>query len=332
MILETSYLGLKLAHPFMVGASPLGASLDSLKKVVDGGSSAVVLHSLFEEQITLEAAGKIYHMDPHDPQFADILRHFPRLDHYRLSTDGYLDLLRRAKETLGVPVIASLNGTTGESWLKFARALEQAGADALELNMYQVVADMDESAQAVEGRLRDMVSDLKNHIRLPVAVKLSPFFTAFGHLAHRLDGIGVNGLVLFNRFYQPDVDIETMAPVRTVQLSSNAELRLRLRWMAILRGRIRASLALTGGVETPEDGIKALLAGADVVQVVSAVLRNGPDYIGVLRKGLIDWLDRKQIASVEAIRGRAASAESGDPDAFERANYIRTLRDWEAGK
>ncbi len=271
-------------------------------------------------------------MDPGDPQFAGVLRHFPPLDRYRLSTDKYLDLVRRAKEALGVPVIASLNGTTGESWLKFARAIEQAGADALELNMYQVVADVDESASAVEARLRDMVGDLKNHVGLPVAVKLSPFFTAFGHLAHRLDAIGVDGFVLFNRFYQPDIDIETMAPIRTIELSTSAELRLRLQWMALLRGRVRASLALTGGVATPGDGIKALLAGADVVQIVSAVLRNGPDYLHVMRQGLIDWMDRKRVASVDDVRGRAASAQSGDPDAFERANYIRTLRDWEAGR
>ncbi len=332
MNLQTRYLGLTLAHPYMVGASPLGADLDGVKRIEDGGSSAVVLHSLFEEQITLEAAGDIYHMDPQDPQFADILRHFPKVGQYRLSPDEYLEHLRRAKATVGVPVIASLNGTTGEAWLKFARAIEQAGADALELNMYQVVADVDESSAAVETRLRDLVADLKNHVRLPVSVKLSPYFTAFGHLAHRLDREGVDGLVLFNRFYQPDIDIEALAPVRTLVLSTNAELRLRLRWMALLHRRVHASLALTGGVETPDDAIKALLAGADVVQVVSAILRNGPGYLHTMRQRLIEWMDTKQIASVDDLRGLVSAARSADPDAFERSAYIQTLAEWTSGQ
>ncbi len=328
MDLHTRYLGLTLAHPFMVGASPVTADLDGVRRVEDGGSAAIVLHSLFEEQITLNAAGTIYHMDPHDPQFADVLRHFPSADNYRLSPDQYLEHVRRAKAAVGVPVIASLNGTTGEAWLKFAAAVEQAGADALEVNMYQVIADVDETSAAIEGRLRDVVSDLKNHVRLPVAVKLLPFFTAFGHLAHRLDDAGVDGLVLFNRFYQPDVDIETMAPVRTIALSSNAELRLRLRWIALLHDRVKASLALTGGIEQPDDGIKALLAGADGVQLVSAVLRNGPGFLHVMRQRLIDWMEAKQIGSVDEMRGRASASKSADPDAFERADYIQTLGQW----
>lgn len=330
MNLQTRYLGLTLAHPFMVGASPATASLDGVRRVEDGGSSAIVLHSLFEEQITLEASGTIYHMDPHDPQFTDVLRHFPAADRYRLSPDDYLEHVRRTKSAVGVPVIASLNGTTGEAWLKFARTVEEAGADALEVNMYQVAANVDETSPAIESRLRDIVSDLKNHVRLPVAVKLLPYFTAFGHLAHRLDREGVDGLVLFNRFYQPDIDIQALAPIRTVTLSTNAELRLRLRWMALLHGRVKASLCLTGGVAEPEDGIKALLAGADAVQLVSAILRNGPGYIHLMRQGLIDWMETKQMASVADMRGLVSAAKSADPDAFERAAYIQTLGDWVA--
>jgi dihydroorotate dehydrogenase (fumarate) len=328
MDLHTRYLGLTLAHPFMVGASPISTDLDGVRRIEDGGSSAIVLHSLFEEQITLDAEGRIYHMDPNDPQFADVLRHFPAASRYRLSPHEYLEHVRRAKAAVGVPVIASLNGTTGEAWLKFAASVEQAGADALEVNMYQVAADVDETSAAIETRLRDIVSDLKNHVRLPVAVKLLPYYTAFGHLAHRLDRERVDGLVLFNRFYQPDIDIEAMAPVRTVTLSTNAELRLRLRWVALLHGRVKASLALTGGIETPEDGIKALLAGADAVQMVSAVLRNGPGFLHVMRQRLIDWMETKRIASVGDMRGRVSAAKSGDPDAFERANYIQTLGEW----
>jgi dihydroorotate dehydrogenase (fumarate) len=328
MNLQTRYLGLTLAHPYMVGASPVSANLDGVRRLEDGGASAIVLHSLFEEQITLDAAGTIYHMDPTDPQFAEVLRHFPSAEHYRLSPDAYLEHIRRAKAAVGLPIIASLNGATGEAWLKFASSVQQAGADALEVNMYQVVADPDESSASVEARLRNIVSDLKNHTRIPVAVKLLPYFTAFGHLAHRLDRAGVDGLVLFNRFYQPDVDIEAMAPVRTLVLSSNAELRLRLRWMALLRGRVKASLALTGGVAGPDDGIKALLAGADVVQLVSAVLRNGPGYLHLMRQGLIDWMERKQFASVDDVRGLASVSRSADADAFERGAYIRTLAEW----
>jgi dihydroorotate dehydrogenase (fumarate) len=331
MDLRTRYLGLTLQHPFMVGASPFGATLDAVRRIEDGGSAAIVLHSLFEEQITLEAAGDIYHMDPEDPQFAEVLRHFPRTEEYRLSPDQYLEHLSRVKAAVSVPVIASLNGTTGEAWLRFARAVEQAGADALELNMYQVVADVDESSAAVETRLRDIIADLKNHVKLPIAVKLSPYFTAFGHLAHRLDREGVDGLVLFNRFYQPDIDIEAMAPVRTITLSTNAELRLRLRWMALLYRRVNASLALTGGVAEPDDGVKALLAGADVVQMVSAILRNGPGFIHAMRQRLIEWMEAKSVGSVDEMRGLVSAARSADPDAFERSAYIRTLAEWTAG-
>jgi dihydroorotate dehydrogenase (fumarate) len=328
MDLQTRYLGLTLAHPFMAGASPVSANLDGVRRLEDGGSSAIVMHSLFEEQITLHAGGTIYHMDPHDPQFADVLRHFPAADRYRLTPDQYLEHVRRAKAAVGIPVIASLNGTTGEAWLRFAADVEQTGADALEVNMYQIAADVDETSAAIETRLKDIVADLKNHIRLPFAVKLLPYYTAFGHLAHRLDQEGVDGLVLFNRFYQPDIDIEAMAPVRTITLSTNAELRLRLRWIALLHGRVKASLALTGGVETPNDGVKALLAGADAVQLVSAILRNGPGYLHTMRQRLIDWMEAKQIGSVTDMRGRVSAAKSADPDAFERASYIQTLGEW----
>jgi dihydroorotate dehydrogenase (fumarate) len=328
MNLQTRYLGLTLAHPFMVGASPLGATLDGVKRIEDGGSSAIVLHSLFEEQITLTSAADVYHLDPQDPQFAEVLRHFPKAGQYRLSPDEYLDYVHRVKAAVGVPVIASLNGTTGQAWLKFARAIEDAGADALEVNMYQVVADVDETSTGVESRLRDIVSDLKNHVGLPVAVKLLPYFTAFGHLAHRLDREGVDGLVLFNRFYQPDIDIDALAPVRTLTLSTNAELRLRLRWVALLYRRVKASLALTGGVAEPDDGVKALLAGADVVQMVSAILRNGPGYIHTMRQRLIDWMETKQIGAVDDMRGLVSAARSADPDAFERSAYIQTLSEW----
>ncbi len=254
MNLSTTYLGLTLDHPFMVGASPLVDHLDTVKRLEDGGSAAIVLHSLFEEQITMTASGRIHQMDPFDKQFAGALSGFPLPERYALSPDEYLEHLRRVKAAVRVPVIASLNGMTAESWVRFAASIEQAGADALELNMYEVVTDPDLSAAVVETQIRNVVVELKRHIRIPIAVKLSPFFTAFGHMAHQLDGAGADGLVLFNRFYQPDIDVTTMAAVPHLELSTSAELLLRLRWLAILHSRLRGSLAVTGGINTPTDG------------------------------------------------------------------------------
>ena len=227
-----------------------------------------------------------------------------------------------------IPVIASLNGTTGESWLKFALSIEQAGADGLELNMYEVATDPDQTAMAIETQIRDVVVNLKRSVKIPVAVKLSPFFTAFGHFAHQLDQAHADGLVLFNRFYQPDIDVRELAAVPHLELSTSAELLLRLRWVAVLHSRVRASLAVTGGVATPTDGIKAILAGAHAVQMVSAILRHGPPYFMAMREGLARWMESKQFTSLDEVRGRVSLWKSTDPSAFERANYIRTLQSW----
>jgi dihydroorotate dehydrogenase (fumarate) len=328
MNMNTSYLGLTLEHPFMAGASPLSAHLDTVKRLEDAGTAAVVLHSLFEEQITTAQSGKIRHRDPFDPEFAKALAPFPRADEYPLTPDAYLEHLRRVKETVHVPVIASLNGTSPEAWLRYARLLENAGADALELNYYEVVTDLNVSGESVEIELEKMVTDLKQSLRIPVAVKLSPFFTAFGNLAHRLDALGTNGLVIFNRFYQPDIDVRATKTMPNLELSRSPELLLRLRWLAILHGRIKASLAATGGVETPNDAIKAILAGASVVQSVSAVLRHGPGFLHTMRDGLARWMEWCHVESVDDARGRLSLQSSPDPAAFERANYIRTLHEW----
>jgi len=327
MDLTTKYLGLTLAHPFMVGASPLVDHLDTVKRLEDGGSAAIVMHSLFEEQISLAQAGRIHHMDPFEKQFADALSGFPQPDRYALSPDEYLEHIRRVKAAVRIPVIASLNGITAESWLTFATRIQEAGADALELNMYEVASDADESAAQIEGRIRDVVLDLKHSVRIPIAVKLAPFFTAFGHLARQLDRAGVDGLVLFNRFYQPDIDLEMLTAVPRLDLSTSAELLLRLRWLALLHGTLRCSLAATGGVSTPTDGIKAIVAGAHAVQMVSAILRHGPSYFTAMRDGLARWMESKQIASIEAVRGRV-DGRTADASLLERANYIRTLQSW----
>jgi dihydroorotate dehydrogenase (fumarate) len=325
---STSYMGLRLSHPFVAGASPLGAHLDTAKRLEDAGWAAIVLPSLFEEQITLESTGRIRHMDPLNPAFSDQLAPFPKADEYFHGPAEYLEHLRKVKDAVAVPVIGSLNGTTAESWLRVAKSIEQAGADGLELNIYEVVTNLDIPGVAVEQQLQDVVVELKRLLRIPLAVKLSPFFTAFGHTARELDRNGADALVLFNRFYQPDIDVRQMSVTTNLELSRSGELPLRLRWLAILHGRVRASLIATGGVETPTDGIKALLAGAHAVQMASAILRHGPGYFKMMYDALVEWLEWFHIPTVEELRGRVSAANVPDPSAFERANYIRTLQSW----
>jgi len=326
--LSTTYLGLQLANPFMTGASPLADHLDTVRRLEDAGCAAIVLHSLFEEQISQAASGRIRHLDPLDRQFATVLSYFPEPEEYALGPDEYLEHLRQVKAAVTIPVIASLNGTTAEAWLRFARQLEQAGADALELNMYEVVTDADQSSLAIEHELNQIVHQLKGELKIPIAVKLSPFFTAFGHVARELDRSGASGLVLFNRFIQPDIDIRNLTVWPHLDLSDNRELLLRLRWLAILRGRVRCSLAVTGGVATPNDGIKAILAGADVVQMVSAILRHGPSYFRSMRDELQRWMESLEFARLDDVRGRLSQARTDAPGAFERAHYIRALSGW----
>jgi dihydroorotate dehydrogenase (fumarate) len=326
--LSTTFLGLRLSNPFMTGASPLPDHLDTARSLEDAGCAAIVLHSLFEEQISQAETGRIRHRDPLDPQFASVVSYFPPPDSYALGPEEYLEHIRRLKEAVRIPVIGSLNGTTPEVWLNFAKRIEQAGADALELNMYEVVTEPDQSGLAVERALRQIVQDLKHELTIPIAVKLSPYFTAFANVAHELERAGAAGLVLFNRFLQPDVDLQHLAVWPRLELSTSAELLLRLRWLAILRGQLKCSLAATGGVATPNDGIKALLAGADVVQMVSGIMRHGPSYFAVMQGELRRWMESLEFARIDDIRGRLSLAKTEAPDAFERAQYIRTVSGW----
>jgi len=325
---RTSYLGMTLEHPFIAGASPFGYHIDTIKTLEDAGCAAVVLHSLFEEQITCAHSGHVAHYDMCEPEGRDALAAFPRPDDYPLEPDGYAEHIHRVKQAVAIPVIGSLNGRTPESWLKFARVVEQAGADALELNMYDVPADLFASAAAIEDRLIAVVKDLKRCLKIPLAVKLSPFFTALGSLARQLDAAGADGLVLFNRFYQPDIDIRTMTMTPQAHLSTSDELLIRLHWAAILHGRIRPSIALSGGVATPDDGIKALLAGADVVQLVSALLRHGPSHVAAMRQGLGRWMAWHHIERLDEARGRVSLRSTKDRELLERAHYIQTLHTW----
>jgi len=304
MDLSTRYLGLDLPHPFMPGASPLVDSIDAVLRFEDAGAAAIVLNSLFEE---------------------DIVQH-------GIAPERYLEHLLRIKQRTDLPVIASLNGTTAEGWLQYARLLERAGADALELNFYFVATDLFEDGSTVERRIIDISAVLKESIAIPIAVKLSPFFTALPHLAKRLDQIGADGLVLFNRFYQPDIDPETLDVTLDLELSTPAELLLRLRWIAILHGRLRASLALSGGVHDGLGAVKAVMAGADVVQVVSALVQSGPARLASIREEFVRWAQAHRYGSIVDMRGRVSLARAANPAAFERGNYMRMLQLWHGGE
>ena len=325
--LQTKYLGLRLSHPFMAGASPLADDVDGARRLEDGGSAAIVLRSLFEEQITLASSGRIHEMDPLDPQFADRLGSFPRETRYRFTPATYVEHVRRVKAAVSVPVIASLNGMTTDAWLGFASEIEAAGADALEVNVCRLVSDVTQSSLAVERELCQAVVELKRLLHIPIALKLLPYYTAFGHFARQLDQAGVDGLIVFNRLYEPDIDVWTLTSAPHLELADRAELLLRLRWAALLRSRVRCSLCITGGVATPTDGIKAVVAGADAVQLVTAVLQHGPEHLAQMRDGLARWLETNALTLDEA-RGRIAGRDS--TELAERANYINTLHDWTA--
>jgi dihydroorotate dehydrogenase (fumarate) len=328
MDLSTTYLGLKLPHPLMPGASPLVDDLDTVKRLEDAGAAAIVMHSLFEEQIAREQVAHFVHTESHGYSFAEALTYFPSPEAFALGPEEYLDQIRRIKQAVAVPVIASLNGYTHGGWLGYARLMEEAGADALELNVYQLVTDADEDARTIENRALAMVREVRSSLTIPVAVKLSPYYTALTHFTRRLDDAGADGLVLFNRFYQPDIDVEELQVRRSLHLSHSSELPLRLRWLAILSGKVRCSLAASGGVHSVNDTVQALMAGADAVQVVSALLKFGPAYLGTLRQGLERRLEELEYDSLRQLQGSMNLEACPDPRVYERANYMLTLQGW----
>jgi dihydroorotate dehydrogenase (fumarate) len=328
MDLSTTYLGLKLAHPFMPGSSPLVDDLGLVKRLEDAGASAIVMHSVFEEQIRREGMSTLEAIESTSDAYAEALSYFPRADEFRLGPDAYLEQIRKIKECVSVPVIASLNGSTPTGWIEYAKQIEQAGADALELNVYILATNPRESGEAVEQRVLDTVREVRKTVKIPVAVKLSPFYSSLVNFAKKLDEVPVQGLVIFNRFYQPDIDIENLDVMPTLQLSNSSELLLRLRWLAILWGNVKASLAVTGGVHTVPDAIKALMAGASAVQMVSALLRNGPDYLAKIREGVVSWMVEHEYESISQMIGSMSLQKSADPGAFERANYMRVLQSY----
>jgi dihydroorotate dehydrogenase (fumarate) len=327
MELTTTYMGLALRNPLVASASPLSNTVDGVRRLADAGVSAVVLYSLFEEQLLREAAQNSRLVDAGAESFAEALSYFPAVAEEEPGPRRYLSLLERAAAAVDVPVIASLNGVTPGGWADHAEAVQAAGAAAIELNIYYLPGDAHISGRDVEQRYIDVLARVKDVVNVPVAVKLSPYFSSTGEMALRLDEAGADGLVLFNRFMQPDIDPETLAVVSAVGLSSPAEARLPRTWIALLSGRVRASLAATTGVEDPADVVKYLLAGADVVMTASALLRHGPAHAGVLLDGLTGWMRRKGFATVDEVRGMLSVPSGANPTAHERGGYVSALRE-----
>lgn len=326
--LSTTYLGFDLPHPLMPGASPMVDDLDLVRRLEDAGAAAIVMHSVFEEQIVNQQQADLFFTETPAESFPEALSYFPEPVDYYLGPEEYLEQIRRLKEAVDLPVIASLNGTRLGAWLEYGEIIEQAGADALEMNVYQIATDLDIPAQTLEHRIVEIALRLKSKLSIPVAVKLSPHFTALAHLAKELESVGVDGLVLFNRFYQADIDIEELEVARTLHLSDPSELLLRLRWLAILSGRIGSSLAVTGGVHDVEGVVKAVMCGAHAVQLVSCLLRHGPEQLASLRSGLECWLEEHEYESLAQMQGSMGLERCPDPGAYERANYMGVLQSW----
>lgn len=323
--LTTTYLGLKLKNPVVPSASPLSHAVDSMKRLEDAGAAAVVMYSLFEEQIVHEAAELNHYLSYGTESFPEALTYFPQAAEYNLGPEEYLDLVRQAKQSLEIPVIGSLNGISTGGWIRYAKEIEKAGADALELNVYYIPTDPKLTAKDVEDRYLEVLKAVKKSVTIPVAMKLSPFFSSMAHMAQELDRAGADGLVLFNRFYQPDIDLQNLEIVPNVVLSTPDALRLPLRWIGILYGRVRPSLAATSGIHTAADVLKAVMAGADVAMMCSALLMYGPARITDVLSDINRWMTEAEYTSITQMKGSMSQKSVADPAAFERANYMKAL-------
>ena len=332
MDLTTTYLGFKLKNPIVASSSPLWESVSNIRALEDSGVSAVVLPSIFEEQLLVE--GEHLHRDlaRGTESFGEALSYFPVLNDYNHGPAGYLELIRKAKSAVSIPVVASLNGTSRGGWLQYAHDAQQAGCDAIELNLYSLVTDLLRTSVQVENDYCDLVRDLKSSLRVPVAVKLSHFLTAPANLAGQLDVAGANALVLFNRFYQPDFDIEQMEVIPRLALSHSQELLLRLHWVAIIYGRVQSDLAITGGVHTAEDVIKCMMAGAKVAMMTSALLQKGVRHASSVIADLVRWMEEHQYTSIQQMQGSMSYRSAPDPAAFERVNYMRMLSSYKVAR
>jgi dihydroorotate dehydrogenase (fumarate) len=323
--LTATYLGLPLRNPVVASASPLSKRLETARRLDEAGVGAIVLYSLFEEQITHESLELDHYLELGAHSYAESLSYFPDMTSYNFGPERYLEHLTRVKRTVSVPVIGSLNGASSGGWVSHARRIEEAGADALELNIYFVPADPDRSSAELEDMYVDLVADVRGTVRIPLAVKLSPFFTSLPNMGRRFADAGADALVLFNRFYQPDLDVEALEVVPSLELSTSADLRLPLRWIAMLYGRVHADLALTSGVHTAEDVVKAVMAGANVAMMASELIAHGPARVGTIVAELETWMREHEYSSIAQMRGSMSQRGVAEPAAFERANYMKAL-------
>jgi len=325
MNLTTNYLGFKLRTPLVPSASPLTEKLDNIKRMEDAGASAIVFHSLFEEQVRHDHHELEFYLEQGTDSYAESLSFFSKHEEFKVGPEAYLEHIAEAKRSVHIPIIGSLNGTTFGGWTKYAKQIEQAGADALELNIYNVPSDPDRTAEDIETECVTIIASIKAQIGIPVAVKLSPFFTNFAHFARRVDRHGADALVLFNRFYQPDIELETLDISPNILLSTPMAMRLPMRWIAMLYGRIGANLAATSGIHRATDALKMLMAGADVTMLCSILLRRGIQYIQVIETEMRQWMEEHEYESVEQLKGSMSQKNCPDPSAFERAQYMRAL-------
>jgi len=325
MDLTTKYLGLKLRSPLVVSASPLSEDIDNLKRMEDAGASAIVLYSLFEEQLRQDRLELHKNLQQGTDSFAEALTYFPEADEYKLGPEEYLKHIAAAKKATRIPIIASLNGSSVGGWTEYAKKIQKAGADALELNIYYIPTDMNLAGEAVEDTYINILKAVKSEVTIPVAVKLSPFFSNFANMAKRLDQAGANGLVLFNRFYQPDIELETLEVKPNILLSTPMAMRVPLRWIALLYGKLDASLAATSGIHRASDALKMLMAGADVTMLCSTIIRHGIPQIAMIERDLVDWLEEHEYESVSQLKGSLSQKKCAEPAAFERAQYMKAL-------
>ncbi len=328
MDLQTKYLGMNLKSPLVVSASPISKSLDNIKKCEDAGAGAVVLYSLFEEQIVHEQHEIHHHTTFGTESFAEALSYFPDKDEYNLEPDEYVEHIAKAKESVDIPIIGSLNGSSSGGWTNYAKKMEDAGADAIELNIYSVQTDTDLTSAEIESNYLDILKEVKKHVTIPVALKVSPFFTNFASAAKRFDYAGADALVMFNRFYQPDIDLEKLEVNPNVDLSTPAAKRLPMRWIAILKGKLSCDLAATGGIHTGLDAIKMMMVGANVAMMTSALLLNGIDHLKTMETEMLKWMEENEYNSIKQMQGSMSQQNMPDPGLFERAQYMKALNNY----
>jgi dihydroorotate dehydrogenase (fumarate) len=328
MNLTTTYLGLELDNPLVASPSPLCEDIANIERLAEAGAAAVVLHSLFEEQITLESYDLDDNLFRGTEYFAEALSYFPNMTDYNLGPQGYLEHIRKAKQAVDIPIIGSLNGVSTGGWVSYAKEIQEAGADALELNIYYLPTDPETTGQEVEETYLNLLHNIKANLEIPVAVKLNPFFTAIPHMASRLEQAGADALVLFNRFYQPDIDLDELIVTPNLILSSPYELRLRLRWVAILYGHIQADMAVTGGVHSAHDALKAMMVGAKAAMMTSALLMHGIEHLAKVKLDMLNWMEENEYESVRQMQGSMSQLSVTDPEAFERANYMKVLKSY----